>query len=181
MYLFVFADIEPQPQHLFAAYHESYITKDAARKLRIRMLMNPHKSDDATSKDYDDLLQEITVPKPKADIYDKKYFDYMPADEKTGSASLMTAGSDQIEPAADIVEFEQLADDDDDDNEKQRTANAHRHEKHKKRFNTKRSKRDITFSDSSDRFIGNERYQSGMCHFFLVCFFYFFVWYASFV
>lgn len=61
---------------LFAGYRESYITRDAANKFRQRI--REHKKP-YTDRDYDDLLHDITV-KPKRIIYDKKYFDYLPAE-----------------------------------------------------------------------------------------------------
>lgn len=114
-----------------------------------------HKADQ--SKDYDDLLQEITIQKPKEDIFDKKYFDYLPADE-INSASLETndrdedSTKDDDEPnkIVDIplleIEFEQLADD---NNEELKNAAL----KHEGKANGRRIKRSNDFQG----FIDNER------------------------
>ncbi|XP_037051278.1 uncharacterized protein LOC119085108 isoform X2 [Bradysia coprophila] len=72
---------ELHPQ-LFAAYHESYITKAAAKDFRKKI--RSHKKP-ITEQDYNDLLQEIVlkpIDKPKNDIYEKKYFDYLPAEDE---------------------------------------------------------------------------------------------------
>lgn len=76
---FIFVELHPQ---LFAAYHESYITKAAAKDFRKKI--RSHKKP-ITEQDYNDLLQDIIlkpIDKPKNDIYEKKYFDYLPAEEE---------------------------------------------------------------------------------------------------
>lgn len=124
---------------MFAGYHESYITKDAAEMLRLRMRQNKanHRTDQ--SSDYDDLLQEITVQKPKQDIYDKRYYDYLPAD-KYSSTSLETNDenwNDEHEPSnVEQIEFQQLTDDD--NNEEIETF------KHETTSNSRRMKRSVT-------------------------------------
>jgi hypothetical protein len=68
------------PTKIFAAYRESYITKNDAKKFRQRI--KNHKKP-YMDKDYEDLIQEIHFkPKqqPKQAMYEKKYFDYLPAD-----------------------------------------------------------------------------------------------------
>lgn len=77
-----------------------------------------HKTDQ--SRDYDDLLQEITIQKPKEDIYDKKYFDYLPADENSSLEQNdrdADSTKDDVDPSKIVdmplveIEFEQLPDD----------------------------------------------------------------------
>lgn len=68
------------PEELFAAYRESYITKDAAKKFSKKIRAHKKPFDD---KDYEDLLQEIVViPSEKIGnkMYEKRYFDYQPAE-----------------------------------------------------------------------------------------------------
>lgn len=68
------------PEELFAAYRESYITKDAAKKFSKNIRSHKKPLDD---KDYEDLLQEIVViPSEKVGnkMYEKRYFDYQPAE-----------------------------------------------------------------------------------------------------
>jgi hypothetical protein len=73
--------VEEKPEQLFAHYRESYITKEAAKEFRQRVRSHKKPYSDT---DYDDLIQEIEFkPKHKkasSDIYDKKYFDYLPAE-----------------------------------------------------------------------------------------------------
>lgn len=82
LFILSISELVEHPQR-YAAYHESYITEDAARKLRHKM-SSKHEQP-YTQKDYEDLLQDILlepVDKPNGGdaIYDKKYFDYLPAE-----------------------------------------------------------------------------------------------------
>ena len=89
---------------MYAEYHESFITKEAAEEMRLRL--RDSKKSDADEEDYDEVLQELLQKSRGKDhkkaIYDKKYFDYLPSEEaekykypKEESASLENSKSDE--------------------------------------------------------------------------------------
>uniref|UniRef100_U5ELU2 Putative secreted mucin n=1 Tax=Corethrella appendiculata TaxID=1370023 RepID=U5ELU2_9DIPT len=85
---------DEEPSKLFSGYRDSYITKDAASKLRQRL--KKYKKPYSVLGDKDDQLiqsrsvlplhKESAGGKSKKIIYDKKYFDYLPADHIETSA-----------------------------------------------------------------------------------------------
>lgn len=187
---FLIITVIPHP-HLFAAYHESYITKEAAKKLRHRLrtqYKNNHRhsfDNDAATKDYDDLLQDI-LEKPKNDIYDKKYFDYLPAEEAAASSAIQLNQNGEYKkidmPMVDI-EFEQLMmvdnDKDNNDNIKKNNNLDSDDGKHTNGINGKhRLKRDIPaksfgIKDDTVQFIEKEKRQVGknfVCSIFILPF-----------
>lgn len=68
---------------MYAEYHESFITKEAAEEMRLH-LRNSKKTDN-DEEDYDEMLQELLQKSKGKDhkkpIYEKKYFDYLPSEE----------------------------------------------------------------------------------------------------
>lgn len=144
--------IELHPQ-LFAAYHESYITKAAAKDFRKKI--RSHKKP-ITEQDYNDLLQEIVlkpIDKPKNDIYEKKYFDYLPAEDEIDfdadddSNDYRFGFDGTTNDGDDLTGYDELSDE-----ENENLSETMIHKNH-------RYKRDI--KDDSERLIQNERRHAG--------------------
>lgn len=73
---------QEEAQTLFAKYHESYITKEAAHKLKHKLRSS--KKRPITDEDYDDMVQGIifkSKQKSMPHYQEKKYFDDLPSGE----------------------------------------------------------------------------------------------------
>lgn len=182
--IYILSDIETQEPQLYAAYHETYITEDAAKKFRHKM--NSHKIP-YTRKDYDDLLDDIILkpihkPNTVVDIYDKKYFDYLPAEEMNVEAPSADTNEkrqshDNAEHSIEIEEF--LTDNNhnaEDNNNYDETEQEDEiipdnnqylpdHFSNGNKFDNRRYKRDVQMDDGgkhdSETFISHEKRHAG--------------------
>jgi hypothetical protein len=89
----------------FAESAESYITKEAARELRSKLSVREELRD----QDYDDILRRIimSVHQPSDDnaernVYEKKYFDYLPNDLDSEDVTAEETNVEQSKPRDDI-------------------------------------------------------------------------------
>lgn len=141
MYFFFLTKTDTTHHQLFAKYRESYITKDGAKKFhhRVKTHKKPY-----TDKDYDDFLQDIDVKttnlKRKNLIYDKKYFDYLPAEELKDTYHIVKGGDadgDDTAIATDIANDDILIEP---------------KEHHQTRVNSRRLKRQATHDQRTRRY-----------------------------
>lgn len=95
--MFVIISTEADPAPILDAYKESYITKEAAKKFLQKM---KNYRDTHTDTEYQHFVDEIAFRPVKSSdnniFYDKKYFDYLPTDEKHVAAEYVDDEAPQV-------------------------------------------------------------------------------------
>lgn len=100
---------EAAAPQVFAGYTESYITKEAAEQLqaKLKRMNRP-----VTEEEYNEMLQKVVMRSdsdPKLAIYNKKYYDYLPAE----SSDVIDV--EQMQAEQKVSALDDDADDDDED------------------------------------------------------------------
>lgn len=98
--------LDTQPRREFAIYREKFINSEAAQRLRKRL--EERGDTHITPQDYEELLQAVVNQSPsrRTSIFDKKYFDYLPAENLAEDMGLGEEKNINLQPVE--IEFEQL-------------------------------------------------------------------------
>lgn len=97
--------------HVFSDNAESYITKEAARELRNKLGVRGEQQE----SDYDELLKRIimSVQQPnddnaKQNVYEKKYFDYLPNDLDSEDVTDEDSAHELVKSSGDVMSTEKM-------------------------------------------------------------------------